>query len=195
MSFSNSRSRGEPVIKFALLLTILCACLLLPAHAVARAKPNIVVLLADDLGYGELGAYGVYDVPTPSIDALARSGIRFTDGYVTDGICAPSRAGLLTGRYPQRFGFYGNEPPLGDSRNARFGLPKGQKTLANALKAEGYATGMVGKWHLGFTADQFPLKRGFDEFFGFLDSEHPYFGEDLENPDNPIYRIMSPGVV
>ena len=188
MGFSSGRLLGTPIFGFALLLATVCASLLAPTDAVARAKPNIIVLLADDLGYGELGAYGVFDVPTPNIDRLARSGARFTDGYAVAGICAPSRAGLLTGRYPQKFGFYDNEPPPGDPRNARFGLPQGQKILANALRSEGYVTGIFGKWHLGFTADRFPLKRGFGEFFGFLDSEHPYFGEDLENPDNPIYR-------
>ena len=94
----------------------------------------------------------------------------------------------MTGKYQQRFGFYGNEPPPGDPHGTAFGLPMGERTLGHMLRHQGYATGIVGKWHLGFTPDRFPLKRGFQEFFGFLDSEHPYFGPDLENPDNLIYR-------
>src|SRR5215217_579253 len=115
---------------FSIAAILSCCCVLSgPAEAASRPKPNIVLIVADDLGYGELGAYGAVGIPTPNIDALARGGIRFTDGYVSADICAPSRAGLMTGKYQQRFGFYGNEPPPGDPHGAAFGLPAGERTL------------------------------------------------------------------
>lgn len=156
------------------------------------ANPNIVLILADDLGYGEVGARHVGDVDTPNIDAIARSGVTFTDGYVTAPSCVPSRAGLLTGRYQQELGIYGN-PPM--PRPANSGLPAGQITLADALRAQGYHTGMVGKWHLGEEAQDHPLQHGFDEFFGVLASDHPYYGEQEHSGKpfhNPILRGTSP---
>ena len=142
------------------------------AQAAARAKPNIVLIVADDLGYGELGVYGG-DIPTPNLDALARAGVRLTDGYVSAPLCTPSRAGLMTGRYQGRFGVYTN---TGDAPVvARSALPPTETTIARVLRARGYATGIVGKWHLGRLPESHPLERGFDEFFGFLDSKHSYF--------------------
>jgi arylsulfatase B len=136
-------------------------------------RPNVILIVADDLGYGELGCYGNRDVPTPHIDSLARNGVRFTSGYITAPFCAASRAGLLTGRYQTRFGFEFN--PIGP-QNAEpgIGLPLGERTLADALREAGYATGLVGKWHLGGTARFHPERRGFDEFFGFLHEGHYY---------------------
>ena len=151
----------------------------------ASARPNIVLIVADDLGYGELGAYGARDIPTPNLDALARAGVTFLDGYVSAPQCAPARAGLMTGRYQQRFGFHFNPPPPDHPAYGRFGLPAGETTLAQALKQLGYATALIGKWHLGFGPAQHPLRRGFDEFFGFLDGSHVYFGVD---PVVPLYR-------
>jgi arylsulfatase A-like enzyme len=142
-------------------------------------KPNFVVILADDLGYGEVGARRVGDVATPNIDALARAGVTLTDGYAPASLCTPSRAGLLTGRYPQEFGVYRNPP---DPPPASFGLPGGETTLAEALRDRGYVTGMVGKWHLDMKPEDHPQRHGFDEFFGVLDSDHPYFGEDALDP-------------
>ena len=151
------------------------------------APPNFVVILADDLGYGEVGARHVGDVATPNIDAIARAGVTFTDGYVTASLCVPSRAGLLTGRYQQEFGIYGN--PGKWPYPSSFGLPASQTTLAEALKAQGYATGIIGKWHLGMKPSDNPLGHGFDEFFGVMDTDHPYFGE---MPGNPILRGRTP---
>ncbi|WP_337176815.1 sulfatase-like hydrolase/transferase [Paludisphaera sp.] len=142
-------------------------------------RPNIVVLITDDMGYADLGYHGNRDFPTPNIDALASSGTRFTNGYVSGLYCSPTRAGFLTGRYQQRFGHEWN--PSG-GRN--LGLPLGEKTIADRLKAAGYATALVGKWHLGGDADHHPLRRGFDEFFGFLGGAHTYFAEKTEN----VYR-------
>lgn len=137
------------------------------------SRPNIVLVVADDLGYGELSCYGGRDIPTPNLDQLATGGAKFTSGYVTAPFCAASRAALLTGRYQTRFGFEFN--PIG-AKNAApgIGLPIEEKTLADRLRDVGYATALIGKWHLGGTAPFHPQRRGFDEFFGFLHEGH-YF--------------------
>lgn len=140
------------------------------AEQAQRRKPNIVILLADDLGYADVGFHGCMDVPTPNLNALAQGGVRCTNGYVSGPYCSPTRAGLLTGRYQTRFGHEfnpGNEPNIG--------LPLTETTMADRLKSAGYVTGLVGKWHLGSAAKFHPQKRGFDEFFGFLGGAHSYF--------------------
>lgn len=129
-----------------------------------RRPPNVIVILADDLGYGDTGAYGSKIIRTPNIDGLAADGVRFTQGYVTHPVCAPSRAAIMTGRYQQRFGWEFN--PVGRDRTG--GVDLGQTFLAQVMKTAGYATGMVGKWHLGEAPGYFPLDRGFDEYFGVL---------------------------
>jgi arylsulfatase A-like enzyme len=137
------------------------------------SDPNIILIVVDDLGYGELGSYGGTEIPTPHLDELARAGVRFTDGYVTASYCAPSRAGMLTGRYQTRFGYEKN--PVGaQNADPKIGLPAAEETIAEALQDRGYATGLVGKWHLGATPAYHPLRHGFDEFFGFLHEGH-YF--------------------
>ncbi len=148
--------------------------------ASAESRPNIVLLIADDLGYGELGCQGSTDIPTPHIDSLARDGVRFTAGYVTAAYCSPSRAGLMTGRYQTRFGYEFN--PIGaDNEDRAVGLPRREKTLAQRLKEVGYTTALIGKWHLGGHPAHHPRRRGFDEFFGFTHEGHfflppPYRG-------------------
>ncbi|MBM3496469.1 MAG: sulfatase, partial [Armatimonadetes bacterium] len=142
--------------------------------AAASRKPNIVLIVADDLGYGDLGIQGCKDIPTPSIDSIGKDGARFTSGYVSCPVCSPTRAGLMTGRYQQRFGHEHNPGPQNDA-DASFGLAADEITLAERLKEAGYATGMVGKWHLGYKPESHPTKRGFDEFYGFLGGAHPYF--------------------
>jgi arylsulfatase A-like enzyme len=156
-----------------LLIAALAALAIPSAHAqpAKRAKPNILLIVADDLGYGDIGAHGGKAVPTPNIDKLARSGVRFTNGYVSAPYCSPSRAGLLTGRYQTRFGHEFN-PHVGPE--GKLGLPLDQRTLADLLRAAGYRTGLIGKWHLGFSKDHHPQSRGFDEFFGFLVGGHNY---------------------
>ena len=144
-------------------------------------RPNIVILLADDMGYADAGVQGCKDVPTPNIDALAKNGVRCTNGYVSGPYCSPTRAGLLTGRYQQRFGHEFNP---GGGKNDTFGLPTSETTIADRLKAAGYATGLVGKWHLGSAAKFHPQKRGFDEYFGFLGGAHPY----IPGKGAPIFR-------
>ncbi|HWA98401.1 MAG TPA: sulfatase-like hydrolase/transferase [Pirellulales bacterium] len=139
-----------------------------PLAADAR-KPNILLIYADDLGYGELGCYGGKHVPTPNIDALAAGGIRLTQGYVSAPLCSPSRAGLMTGRYQQRFGHENN------SMTSENGLPLNQTTIAQRMKKLGYATCMVGKWHLGSSSEHLPMARGFDEYLGVLGNPGSYF--------------------
>jgi len=158
-----------------------------PATAVDKARaaprPNVIVILADDLGYGDTAVYGSKIIKTPNIDALAADGVRFTQGYVTHPVCAPSRAAILTGRYQQRFGWEFN--PVG--RDRKGGVSLEQPFVGNVLKAAGYHTGMVGKWHLGEADGYQPVDRGFDEFFGitagatsFLTKSEP--GDDTYNP-------------
>ena len=154
-------------------------------------RPNILFIVADDLGYGEPGCYGGTDIPTPHLDALAAGGVRFTHGYVTAAFCAASRAALLTGRYQTRFGFEFN--PIG-AKNAApgIGLPVGEKTVADHLRATGYATALVGKWHLGGTAEFHPQRRGFDEFFGFLHEGHTYVPHPWEGVTTWLRRRALP---
>jgi arylsulfatase A-like enzyme len=149
-------------------------------------KPNILVLLADDLGYADLSVQGSREVATPHIDSIARNGVRCTNGYVSCPYCSPTRAGLLTGRYQQRFGHEFN-PQLFNKGGAGQGLHPNEVTLAARLQAAGYATGAVGKWHLGEEDKFHPLNRGFQEFFGFLPGAHSYLQTDDKNY-GPLYR-------
>lgn len=148
---------------------LIAAAMLVGVRAANAAdKPNLVIFYADDLGWGETGVQGCKDIPTPNIDSIAANGIRFTQGYVAATYCSPSRAGLMTGRYPTRFGHEFN------SVANVTGLRLDQTTLADRLKSLGYATACVGKWHLGNKPEYRPTKRGFDEFFGTL-ANTPFF--------------------
>lgn len=171
------------------LLVVLSSVLPLEQTRAAR-KPNIVILVADDMGYADVGFHGCTDIPTPNLDALARGGVRFTSGYVTGPYCSPTRAGLLTGRYQQRFGHEFN-PSLQESRDLGAGLPQTETTLAQRLKAAGYRTAMFGKWHLGARENQHPLSRGFEEFYGFLSGEHSYL-EPTEEPESHVLDGRTP---
>ncbi len=153
-------------------------------------KPNIIVILTDDQGYGDVGYQGLKDVPTPNMDSIARNGVQFTDGHVSCPVCSPTRAGLMTGRFQQRFGHEFNPGPP-DNAEPEFGLPLSQITLADLLKKAGYATGMVGKWHLGLQPQFHPLERGFDEYFGFLHGAHDYL-DPKRDPANLILRGTEP---
>jgi arylsulfatase A-like enzyme len=140
-------------------------------------KPNIIIILTDDQGYADVGFNGSIDLRTPGIDRIAANGVVFKAGYVSYAVCGPSRAGLLTGRYQDRFGFARN--PLLAPKDSTMGLPLSEETLADALKKSGYSTGIIGKWHLGAHPSLHPNRRGFDEFFGFLSGGHQYFPENL----------------
>jgi arylsulfatase A-like enzyme len=143
-------------------------------------RPNVVILLADDLGYADVGFQGCKDIPTPHIDSLGRNGVRCTNGYVSGPYCSPTRAGLMTGRYQTRFGHEFN--PGGKAPNA--GLPLTETTIADRFRANGYVTGWVGKWHLGEAEKFHPKNRGFQKTFGFMGGAHAYFPEK----GAPIFR-------
>jgi arylsulfatase A-like enzyme len=159
------------------------------AQAVAEAqgrRPNVVLLVADDMGYADVGFQGSRDIPTPNIDALAKAGIRFTDAYVSGPYCSPTRAGLMTGKYPQRFGHEFNPPG-----RPEYGLPIDQTTMADHLRSAGYRTALFGKWHLGESPKFHPMSRGFDEFYGFLGGDHSYFTTHPD-PGGPVYDGRTP---
>jgi arylsulfatase A-like enzyme len=150
-----------------------------------QLKPNLILIVADDLGYADLSMHGSRQIPTANIDALAKGGISFTNGYVSAPVCSPSRAGLLTGKNQVRFGYDnnigGNQPGFDPDF---LGLPLSEVTLADRLKELGYITGLVGKWHLGNEPHFHPLKRGFDEFWGYTGGGHDYFTSE---PDGKGY--------
>lgn len=163
-----------------------------------QGKPNFVLIIADDLGYADLGFNGSTQIPTPNIDALAEGGIKFTNGYVSAPVCSPSRAGMLTGKYQVRFGYDnnlgGNQPGFDPQY---LGLPITEITMANRLKDLGYVTGLIGKWHLGDEPQFHPLKRGFDEFWGYTGGGHDYFfsqpnGKGYQSPIECNYKTPQP---
>jgi arylsulfatase A-like enzyme len=177
--------RGIRVVSAIVVLLTLIA--VVRETGTGQSQPtNILLIVSDDLGYADIGVYGGQDIPTPNIDRLAREGIRFTNAYVSGPYCSPTRAGLMTGRYPQRFGH--EFQPDG---SMEFGLPLTEQTMADRLKAAGYHTALFGKWHLG-TADRFhPMRRGFEEFYGFLGGQHSYI--DVATPQrDPLLDGMKP---
>ena len=159
--------------RFSLLLCTALACTG-TTQEVETTRSNLLLIVIDDLGYGDLGCTGSTEVATPNFDRLAAEGVQCTQAYATSSLCSPSRAALLVGRYQQRFG---HEHNTGDIfRQAKFGigLPIGQRTLADDLAQVGYATAAIGKWHLGVGEEFHPLRRGFQRFFGHLGGGHPY---------------------
>ncbi|WP_096084890.1 sulfatase-like hydrolase/transferase [Agaribacterium haliotis] len=165
------------------------------AHGVAGEKPNIVLIFSDDAGYADFGFTGSDEIRTPNLDKLASQGMVFKQAYVSDPTCGPSRAGLMTGKYQQRFGYEENNvpgfmSPVSALNFDDMGLPLSEKTIADYLKTAGYQTAVFGKWHLG-NADQYhPLKRGFDEFVGFRGGDRSFFAypeERLQSSD-PIFQ-------
>src|SRR4029079_974990 len=151
----------------AILLTIACGGR--KERKDGTDRPNVLVIVSDDLGYADIGVYGGQEIPTPNIDRIAHDGIRFTNAYVSSPYCSPSRAGLMTGRYPQRFGYEFNPDGSPDH-----GLPLTETTMADRLKGAGYRTALFGKWHLGSADRVHPMRRGFEEFYGFLGAAHSY---------------------
>ena len=162
---------------------------MLSAIGFTADKPNIIIFLADDLGYADIGVNGCKDIPTPNIDSIANNGVRFTDGYATHCVCSPSRAGLMSGMYPHRFGFEHNSGPERFA-DPNFGQPREVPTLAEKLKGADYATGMIGKWHIGFKEGLRPHERGFDYHYGFLSGAHTYLSGREDN--DPIVRNGEP---
>ena len=143
-------------------LTVVCSCWLISSLAANGSQPNIILVLADDLGYGDLSVNGSRLISTPNIDQLAREGVRFTSFYASANVCTPSRAGLLTGRYAIRSGLGHNVIDPEDE----YGLPASETTLAEILQQAGYRTALIGKWHLAHAPEHWPTRHGFDEFFG-----------------------------
>lgn len=175
------------IISICILVFILISSVEKTAAQNKSTKPNFIIILADDLGYADLGFNGSKQISTPNIDAMAKAGVSFTNGYVSAPVCSPSRAGLLTGKNQVRFGYDnnlgGNQPGF-DPNYA--GLPLTEITLANRLKKLGYVTGLIGKWHLGSEPKFHPLKRGFDEFWGYTGGGHDYF---VAEPDGKGYKV------
>lgn len=172
------------LIRLLTVLLVASGCSLLPAGKPAKSskdeRPNFVLIFVDDLGYNDVSYNGATEIETPNIDRLAEEGVIFSNGYVVHPFCGPSRAGLMTGRYPARFGMEYNVAyaPL----DAGHGLPVEEKTMATYLKEAGYRTGIVGKWQLGAAPAFHPLNRGFDYFYGFLGGAHDYFLIDITRP-------------
>jgi len=157
-----------------LFTALMLVCFLPGCGKKPGTPPNIIVILADDAGYADFGFMGS-DIPTPNIDLLAESGVVFTDAHITATVCSPSRAGLITGRYQQRFGHEANIPPPG------LGMDPSEKTIGDALKLAGYRTGIIGKWHLGSMDQYHPNNRGFDEFWGFLGGARSYHYNEMSD--------------
>jgi arylsulfatase A-like enzyme len=176
--------------------TLLITALANSGYSAVAGRPNFVVILADDIGYGDISCYNAADVTTPNIDSIARSGVKFTEGYVTCPICGPSRAALLSGRYQQRFGFETNPSPEYRAWDEELGLSADIELLPELLKrGGGYATGCVGKWHLGNRPRFHPNQRGFDYFYGFIGGMHSYYmqhdfwynwGNEIEENGTPV---------
>lgn len=184
-----SRSIFQYSIRWASGLLLIAAVGLRVLEATERMteqRPNLLLIVGDDMGYADVGFHGCRDIPTPHLDALAASGIRCTQGYVTGPYCSPTRAALLTGRYQTRFGHEFNPGGGGAGK----GLPLSESTLADRLREAGYRTGLVGKWHLGNEPERRPMERGFDEFFGFLGGAHSYFeAEGILRGNTPVAEI------
>jgi arylsulfatase A-like enzyme len=191
-------SHKRALLRFPLLLAVVLALTddgSLANQAWCAERPNVLVILADDLGYADVGVHGCRDISTPSIDALAARGVRFTNGYASHPFCSPMRAGFISGRYQHRFGYVTNVAY--DPHNTLLGLPIDVPTIAQRLKDAGYATGMAGKWHLGSSHLHHPNARGFDDFYGFLGGGHDYFTVDMrramhENYRQPLQRNGTP---
>lgn len=173
----------------AILATILASVETAPIQAANPTRPNVVVIVSDDLGFADVGINGCVDFPTPHFDALAASGVQFTNGYVTHPYCSPSRAGILTGRYQQRFG-HENNPPFSPDDDT-IGTPTDEVFLSQVLKTAGYRTCAIGKWHLGDAKPFLPTARGFDEFFGFSGGGFNYYG--IGNPRNQVEAVVRNG--
>lgn len=175
-------------------LLLFCGAPILAASlfAATAPRPNVVFILADDLGYADLSCYGATDIRTPNIDRLAKEGVRLTDFYSNGPVCTPTRCGLMTGRYQQHIG--GLEWAIPPAKK-HLGLPAQEKTIAQMLRKVGYATALSGKWHLGYTPDRAPNAHGFDRFFGLLSGNHDYFTHRENNGEPDLYLDNKPVVM
>jgi arylsulfatase A-like enzyme len=178
----------RPMFRCLLLVAAILAAAVLQPHAADGDRPNIVLIMTDDAGYGDFGVYGATDIKTPHIDRLARDGVRLTDFYANGATCTPTRAGLISGRYQQR---YALEAPLGvrPKEDAERGLAPSDGSLPRLLKARGYYTALIGKWHLGWKAAYSPNAHGFDEFFGFKSGFIDYY-QHTAGADAPVHADL-----
>ncbi len=154
-----------------------------------NSKPNVIFIVADDLGNGDVGYNGKSNIPTPNIDRIAKEGVIFDAGYVTAAVCGPSRAGFMTGKYGQSFGFEDNPGPFRQNKSIKPGIPLSEKMLSEYMKDAGYKTAAYGKWHIGGIEDAvelMPTNRGFDEFYGFLEGANSYY--PIPRKNNPMYE-------
>lgn len=179
-------ARQKVFVVFVFLLTVSVSAF---SQSGKNDPPNVIIILADDMGYGDLSCYGHPTIVTPQIDKMAEEGMKFTQFYVAANVCTPSRAGLLTGRLPVRSGMAGSD----SSGNVLYpfstgGLPQYEVTIAEALKTKGYRTEIIGKWHLGHLPEFLPMKQGFDSFFG-IPYSNDMFGPAYRNaPPLPFYK-------
>ena len=166
----------------------------LHAQPAAPARPNIVLIITDDVGYGDIGSYGAPDIKTPNIDSLAKAGVRFTDFYANGSSCTPTRAGLISGRYQQRFAL---ERPMAHAATAdgTLGLPATGHSLPQLLRNHGYATGLIGKWHLGYLPQFSPKAHGFDSFFGFKSGYIDYYQHTDSGGQPDLFEDDQPATI
>ncbi len=158
-------------------------------YAQNNNKPNVIFIVADDLGNGDVGYNGTSNIPTPNIDRIAKEGVIFDTGYVTAAVCGPSRAGFMTGKYGQSFGFEDNPGPFRQNETIKPGIPTSEKMLSEYMKEAGYKTAAYGKWHIGGIEEAtslMPTNRGFDEYYGFLEGANAYY--PIPEKNNPMYE-------
>ena len=180
----------RPLVRITLSLLVVClSAASAAAQTPAVAKPNVVLIVTDDVGYGDLGSYGAPDIKTPNIDSLARDGVRLTDFYAAPQ-CTPTRAALISGRYQQRFRLEAAMP--GPKTAPNTGLPATGYSLPQLLKNNGYATGLVGKWHLGYKPEFSPNAHGFDYFFGFKSGYIDYYQHTDGDGESDLFENQSP---
>jgi arylsulfatase A-like enzyme len=181
-----TQSRYSTRLKFCCLIF----SLVILADVIAAEKPNVIVIVSDDTGYNEFSMNGGNPLfPTPRIDSIATNGVRFTNGYVSGTVCSPTRAGLLTGRYQNRFGHEFNVPPVYSEDN---GLSLNETTIADLLRSAGYRTIALGKWHLGYAPKFHPMQRGFTDYYGFLQGARSYFPLQKSTVLNRLLRDREP---
>ncbi|MBR8534485.1 sulfatase-like hydrolase/transferase [Carboxylicivirga sediminis] len=194
-------SKQLRLLQLILLLLVNQGFLMLYAAPSEKAseKPNVIIIYADDMGFGDVGYNGSENISTPNIDKLARQSVIFNQGYVSASVCAPSRAGLLTGQYQQRFGLGENCSASGwphSPISQGSGIPDDQLLASELLKEKGYTTAMVGKWHLGVAESKRPSQKGFDYYYGFLNGSHSYYKSGLEMGDKkgiwPLFDNNTP---
>ncbi|TYA84196.1 sulfatase [Seonamhaeicola marinus] len=188
----------KTTINYSKLLLLLLVITFCSHQRLMAQQPNILFILSDDAGYADFGFQGSKDFKTPHLDALAKSGVKFTQGYVSAAVCGPSRAGFLTGKYQQKFGFEENNVKGYMSSSSKYmsdqmGLPHDQVTVADYLKKLGYRTAIFGKWHMGHADEFHPSKRGFDEFVGFRSGARSYYAYTEDHPNDDESKFLEYG--